>query len=198
MPSPGSTVFQPMCGSTGASSSVTTPGHSPRPSVSTPALDAALEQHLHPDADAQNRATAGEPTVDDLVAAARAQRVHDRAERPHAGNDEPAASSISPRSAVSLASAPAAAERLHRGVHVARPVVQHRDQRPVASQSALRARNALHQRVERLRLAERARERLVFRLGDVVRVAPCEHGDMDGESRRGRRSPRMCGGRANR
>ena len=37
------------------------------------ALDAALEEHLHADADAQHRTAAGEPAVDDLVAADRVQ-----------------------------------------------------------------------------------------------------------------------------
>ena len=87
-PSPGSTVFQPMCGRTGASSSVTTPGHSPEALGVDAALDAALEQHLHADADAEHGPAAGEAPLDELVAAARAQRLHDGAERADAGHDE--------------------------------------------------------------------------------------------------------------
>ena len=47
-----------------------------------------------------------------------------------------------------------------------------------ASQCALRRRNARHQGVKRLGLAERARESLELCLSDVVRVAASEHGDV--------------------
>ncbi len=66
-----STVFQPMCGSTGGRQL----GDDARPLAEAlgvdAALDAALEQHLHADADAEHRAAAGETAVDDLVAADR-------------------------------------------------------------------------------------------------------------------------------
>ncbi len=45
------------------------------------AFDAVLEEHLHPDADPEHRQPAGQTALDELVAAARAERVHDRAER---------------------------------------------------------------------------------------------------------------------
>ena len=175
-PRPASTVFHPMCGSTGASSSVTTPGHSPRPSVSTPRSTPRSNSTCMPTQMPSTGPPAREPPVDDLVAATRAQRLHDGAERADArARRGRRPRRPAPRSAVSRASAPAAAERLDRGVDVARAVVEDRDERAVRSQRALRARDALHERVERLRLAERARERLVLGLGDVVRVAPREH-----------------------
>ena len=52
------------------------------------ALHAALEEHLHPDADAEHGATAREPPVDELIAAARPQRLHDGVVRADAGHDE--------------------------------------------------------------------------------------------------------------
>ena len=40
------------------------------------ALNPELKEHLHADANAENRATPGKPAFDDLVAAVRAQRIH--------------------------------------------------------------------------------------------------------------------------
>ena len=68
-------------------------GHDARPLAEAlgvdAALDAALEQHLHADADAEHRASAGEPPLDELVAAARAQRLHDGAEGADTRDDQP-------------------------------------------------------------------------------------------------------------
>ena len=50
-----STVFQPMCGTTGASSRVTSPGQQAQPLGHHAVLVAGLEQHLHADADAEHR-----------------------------------------------------------------------------------------------------------------------------------------------
>ena len=52
------------------------------------ALVAGLEQHLHPDADAEHRAAAGEPASDDLPAADRPQAGHARGEGSDAGHHE--------------------------------------------------------------------------------------------------------------
>ena len=52
-------------------------------------LDAALEQHLHADADAQHRPAAGEPAADDPVALDRAQPAMQAANAPDARDDEP-------------------------------------------------------------------------------------------------------------
>ena len=65
------------------------------------ALDAALEQHLHADADAEHRPAAGEPTVDDLVAATARSASMTARKAPTPGTTSPSASSMSPRSAVS-------------------------------------------------------------------------------------------------
>ena len=64
-----STVFQPMCGSTGASSRSTVPGQTPQPSVRSAVLDTRREQHLHADADAEHRAAQLDPARDQLVPA---------------------------------------------------------------------------------------------------------------------------------
>ncbi len=51
-------------------------------------LDAALEQDLHADADAQDRASARESLADDPVTADRQQSLHARRERSDAGNHQ--------------------------------------------------------------------------------------------------------------
>ena len=77
-----------MCGRTGASSSVTVPGHSPQALGVDATLHAALEEHLHADADAQDRAAAREPAFDSSSPPlARSASMHG-AERTDAGNDE--------------------------------------------------------------------------------------------------------------
>jgi len=48
-------------------------------------LDAALEQHLHADADAEHRAPAGETASDDAGTVDLSQPVHARGERAAAG-----------------------------------------------------------------------------------------------------------------
>lgn len=63
LPSGASTVFQPMCGTTGASSGSTVPGHSSQPHGLHPVLDALLEEDLHADADTHDRSAAGQPAV---------------------------------------------------------------------------------------------------------------------------------------
>ena len=52
-------------------------------------LHAALEQDLHPDADAQDRASAGQPMVDDLRTADGAEAGHARGERTHPRDHQP-------------------------------------------------------------------------------------------------------------
>ena len=78
-----------MCGSTGASSSVDDARPLPETLGVDAALDAALEEDLHADADAEHRPSAGEAAFDELVAAAGSQRLHDGTERADAGDDEP-------------------------------------------------------------------------------------------------------------
>ena len=51
-------------------------------------LDPAREQHLHADADAEDRAAELDPAGDELVPADRAQAGHAGGERADAGNDE--------------------------------------------------------------------------------------------------------------
>lgn len=51
-------------------------------------LQAALEEHLVPDADAQNRSPTGQPATDDLGSADAVQSVHARRESADAGDDE--------------------------------------------------------------------------------------------------------------
>ena len=97
--------------------------------MSTPALDAALEEHLHADADAEHGTAAGEPPLDELVATARAQRLHDGTERAHTRNDQ--AVRLEHEGAVGGETriGPGRRERLDGGVDVARPVVEDRDER---------------------------------------------------------------------
>ena len=64
------------------------PGHSSQPCGLDAVLDAALEEHLHADADAEHRAAAGEPAADHLVAADRAQPGHAGGEGADAGDDQ--------------------------------------------------------------------------------------------------------------
>ena len=53
-----------------------------------PVLDAALEQDLHPDADAEDRSAAGQPPPDDPGPVDGAQARHAGGERADAGDDE--------------------------------------------------------------------------------------------------------------
>ena len=77
------------------------------PSVVDAVLDAALEQHLHADADAEHRAPAGQPAADDLVALDGAQPVMHAANAPTPGTTSPSHVQRGVRSAVSVTSAPA-------------------------------------------------------------------------------------------
>ena len=77
-------------------------------------LDAALEQHLHADADAEHRPAAGEPLADHVVAADRAQAGHARGERADPGNDQPVGLRGRVRSAVTSTSARRAPARARR------------------------------------------------------------------------------------
>ena len=52
-------------------------------------LDAEVEEHLHPDADAEHRPAAGEPAVDDAGATDGAEPGHAGGERADPGHDEP-------------------------------------------------------------------------------------------------------------
>ena len=179
-----STVFQPMCGSTRRVEL----GDDARPLAEAlgvdAALDAALEQHLH--ARRRCRAPGGRPASRrsmissprtarsaSITARERADARARRARRPRA---------TAARSAVSSHLGAGALERLDGRVDVARAVVEHARRVGRAGHRAPFVRGTpVDQRVERLRLAERARERLELRLGDVVRVAAGEHGHVHGE-----------------
>ena len=77
-----------MLGTTGAWSS----SHCARPFAEALGLDAvlnaALEHHLHADADAQDRASAGEAPAHDLVSARGAQALHDGRKGTNTRHDE--------------------------------------------------------------------------------------------------------------
>ncbi|GAA1843396.1 hypothetical protein GCM10009796_02460 [Microbacterium koreense] len=83
------------------------------------ALDAAVEEHLHPDTDAEYGASSRKAPPDQLVAPAGSQRVHDRRERADARDDE----SIGIHHQTSISGEPGIGaggiERLHRGVDIA-------------------------------------------------------------------------------
>ena len=94
------------CGVRRAPGAVHVPGHSSQPSVSTP-CSTPLEQHLHPDADAEHRAPAGEAPADDPLALDGAEAGDARGERPDAGHDETVGLRRAVKSAVRVTSAPA-------------------------------------------------------------------------------------------
>src|SRR5699024_7909524 len=89
---------------------------------------AVLEEHLHPDADAEHRQSTGEPAFDELMAAALPQRVHDGAERADARHDE--ARGVTDEAAIARQTRVRAGggEGLHRRVDVPGAVVQGRDE----------------------------------------------------------------------
>ena len=141
-------------------------------------LDAALEEHLHADADAEHRPAAGQPPPDHRVAAHRAQPVHAGGERADAGHDQ--AVGVQRGLAVGGQSVDLGAGPLERAdgrAQVARPVVEDDDLRG-RSERALRGRDAGLARVDRDRVAQRAGERLELGLDDVVRVAAGQHPDV--------------------
>ena len=90
-PGGGATVDQPMCGTTSACSRATVPGHSASPGSGDCArLLGPVEHHLHAHADAQHRAAAGEPGVDDAAGpSAGAQPGHAGVEVAHPGHEQP-------------------------------------------------------------------------------------------------------------
>ncbi len=134
---PGSTVFQPMCGSTGALSW----GDGPRPFAEAlgvvAALDAVLEQHLHPDADPEHGATAGQTTIDDLVSAMGAQGITHGLERTDTGHDETVGLESGGAVACQHGIRTGGHERLDRRMDVARLVVEDRDARCCAHSAPL-------------------------------------------------------------
>ncbi len=130
-----STVFQPMCGTTGACSRSTTPGHSPQPSVSTPCSTPRSNRTCMPTQMPSTGAPAGEPTADDLAAVHRAQAGHAGGERADAGHDEPVGVHRGRAVGGQRDLGAGALERAHGRAEVARPVVEDDDAR-----SPLRAR----------------------------------------------------------
>ena len=93
---------------------------------------------------------------------------------PTPGTTRPSASRMSARSEVSTRVGARRLERLDGGVHVARSVVEDRDERTRAHRAPFVLGMPLDERVEGLGLTERTGERLVLGLGDVVRVAAAE------------------------
>ena len=77
-----------MCGITGASRRTTAPGHCPQPVRLDPELDAAGEQDLHADADAEHGPARRHPVGDDLLPADLAQPRHARLERADPGHHQ--------------------------------------------------------------------------------------------------------------
>ena len=92
------------------------------------ALDAVLEQHLHPDADAEHRAPARQPAADQLVAATRLERLHDRTEGADAGHHEPVGLEDEVAVGRQARVGTGGSQRLDGRVHVARSVVEDRDE----------------------------------------------------------------------
>ena len=95
------------------------------------AFHTVLEHHLHADTDAQHRQTSGETTFDDLVAARGAQGLHHGPEGSDAGYDQ----TCGVVDQATIGREPRIGSRgdegLHRGVDIARPVVEHSHERPL-------------------------------------------------------------------
>ena len=77
-----------MCGTIGACSSSTVPGHSPQPVAVDAVLDAVGEQDLHADTNAEHGTAGNEPAIDDAFAAHRSQPGHAGFEGADTGHDK--------------------------------------------------------------------------------------------------------------
>ena len=199
-PSGACTVFQPMCGSTGADSRSTVPGHCPQPLVWMPCSTPSANSTCMPDADAQHRARPGQPAVDHLVAADRPQPGHAGGERADPGHHQPVGRQrgIGVRRHVGVRAGPH--QRPLRRTEVARTVVQHHDpprpqEAPQRCPAGSRPGAGLtgrpwcwarrRPRVGGHRRAQRPGHRLELGLNDVVRVAPGQHAQVQADARRG-------------
>ncbi len=116
-----------MCGTTGRVQPVDEPGPLPQALGALAVLDAGVEHHLHADADAQHRTTAGEPTLDDLLAADRAQAGHHRGEGADPGHDEAVGADRGVLVGGELDVRAHARQRAHGRPDVAEAVVEHDD-----------------------------------------------------------------------
>ena len=94
-----------------------------------PPLHAEIEHDLHPDTDAEHRASPGETALDELVSALGAQRRHHRVEGPDARHHEPVRVPDEPGIRGEPRIGACRDQRLDGGVDVARPVVQDGDGR---------------------------------------------------------------------
>jgi hypothetical protein len=87
-------------------------------------LHALFEQHLHPDADPQDRPTAGQPLIDEGRTVDRGQLIHHRRKRTDTGDDQ----SVRAKDFVSIGREfhPRAGflQRLGRGVNVSASIVE--------------------------------------------------------------------------
>ena len=90
-------------------------------------LDAALEQDLHADADAEHRPAAGQPTADHPLAADRAQPGHAGRERADPGHHQAVGLQGEAEVGGERHVGAGALEGAHGGAQVARPVVEDDD-----------------------------------------------------------------------
>ena len=126
-----------MCGSTGRVEL----GDSSRPLIHAgrvlPALDALGEKHLHPDADSQHGPAAREAPFDGFITTAGPQGIHHGAECSDAGHDKSRRLLDEGAIAGQARIGSCRDERLHRGVDIARPVVEDSDQGCVGHRAPL-------------------------------------------------------------
>ena len=192
-----STVFQPMCGTTGACSRSTTPGHSSQPSVSTPCSTPRSNRICMPtQMPSTGRPPASRRPMTSWPRTRRSPAMH-AAKAPTPGTTRPSASCAGCRSAVRVTVGAGALEGAHGRAEVARPVVEDDDAYCHRASPLVRGHAGLA-RVDRDRVAERPGERLELRLDEVVRVAARTAPARAGRSGRGRRASRRRAGSASR
>ena len=122
-----STVFQPMCGTIGACSRSTTPGHSSQPSVSTPCSTPRSNSTCMPtQIPSTGRPPASRRPITRSPRTRRSPAMH-AANAPTPGTTSPSASCASWMSAVSVTSRAGALDRAHGGAEIPRPVVEDDD-----------------------------------------------------------------------
>jgi hypothetical protein len=88
------------------------------------AFNAVLEEHLHPNANSENRPTAGKSTADDFVAVDFAKRPHHCAERADAGYDQSVSVLGTPAVGSEFDTRAGRLKRFCCGVNVARSVIE--------------------------------------------------------------------------
>ena len=174
-----STVFQPMCGSTGACSGSTRPGSTPSPPVSTPCSTPASNSTCMPtQMPSTGRSARNRAATICRARRSRAARPCTRRTRRRPGTTRPSAFDRCRAVGGHRHVGTDPLERALGRAEIARPVVEDDDALHPRLQHALGRRHALHARVELDRGAQRPGHRLVLRLGDVVPVAAGVHGDV--------------------